>query len=476
MSQILVLLIGMSHLMSTLYYSDDLETLQAMPFTSAQIMASKVLVVYLVQLVFTSFFALPMYINLGVRMGTVLYWIRALLVHLATPAIPIALSLLAVVGIMRLTRGAKNRDMFRVVFGLLFFVFIIGFQYLNTNVTKYGPEAISSLLFERNGLIQIMAGYYVPVKWAANAVTGLTFDQQGLGLLLFVGISYILLSRVIAFSQKWFLGGVDFAVATKKDAPKGAKKGVSGYTVKSRSPYAALLMREHWILTRTPNFFLVALINLFTFPILLVVLSFSGSELSVLMDYIKSGDLINIVVLGAVGFHGVITGLNQIASTSLSREGRLFWFSKILPVSPKDQLRSKLGYSMLFAAIQLVILAAVFTFLVRIGIFHLLILIFMGLLVSWPVTCICLLNDLYFPKLKWTEPQQAMKGNFQTLIAGLISGVYLFAIGFIVKLIYPWGNTALIYAVPFLILLVSGFVLQWLLHDLAGKRYEQIEV
>lgn len=118
--QVFVVFIGLSHLMSSLYYSSDLEQLQSYPLTPWQIMSSKVLVVYAGQLVFALFTAAPFIITLGVNLGDVSYWLIAPVVFLLIPAVPLAVGVLLLVPIMRLTARSRRRDLFRSYSALCF--------------------------------------------------------------------------------------------------------------------------------------------------------------------------------------------------------------------------------------------------------------------------------------------------------------------------------------------------------------------
>jgi len=477
--QMFVFFMGISHLMSTLYYSNDLETLQALPLTPWQIMSSKVLVVHLGELFFAAIIVLPFLITLGLKLQVMEYWIYALIVFLLVPSVPIALSLLFVVLLMRITSRSKKRDFFRVLFGLLLFVFIIGFQYLNVNLSRYGPQYLVSRLLERNGLVQAVAGFYPLLKWAAWALTGGGVMARLSGLLLYAAVSLGSLILITSLSQIWFLGGVGREVRSAKKPLTEGKDGAKARAVlKVHSPAMAVLLRDHRVLVRTPNFFLTSLLNLLVFPLILLFGYISGGKaITSLLPAIGEARIADAIGLSAVGAHGLFVGLNQIASTAVSREGRLFWFSKMIPVSPREQIRGKLWYSMCYAFIQLIIMIVALAFLLRLDPLHLFAILVLGTLLSWPISAICLLNDLYHPKLSWTEPQQAMKGNFQTLVAGLFCALYLAIIGFIIRTLYVFGVGSLwLYGISFVFVVVSGVLLQKQLDKSAQKRYFQIEM
>src|SRR5690606_16787748 len=153
--QLVVVFFGLSHLMSSLYYSSDLEQLQSLPLTPRQIMYGKVGVIYAGQLAIMLFVAGPFLITLGIHLSSALYWPLALVIFLLIPAVPLGIGLLLVVPLMILTAGTRRRDMFRVLFGLLFVAVIFAFQYLNTNMIRYGPDTLMARLMEKDGLVSV---------------------------------------------------------------------------------------------------------------------------------------------------------------------------------------------------------------------------------------------------------------------------------------------------------------------------------
>ncbi len=127
-------------------------------------------------------------------------------------------------------------------------------------------------------------------------------------------------------------------------------------------------------------------------------------------------------------------------------------------------MRAKLIYSLLFSLAQLAILAGAAIWFLKLDFVRSVVLIALGILVSAPVSIICLLNDLRSPKVNWTEPQQAMKGNFQTLVAWLFSLLYLGILVLVTRGFLLLGlSIRLLYAVLGVLMAVSSYgLLTWL--------------
>ncbi|HHY38327.1 MAG TPA: hypothetical protein GX507_05305 [Clostridia bacterium] len=481
-AQFLVLFMTISHLMSTLFYGQDLETLRAMPLRPHQIVLAKIGVVYLFQFLISLIPGAPFIAALGLSSKDVSYWFYAFLMQIFVPGIPVALSLFGVLALMRFTRFSARRDLLRVVLGLLFFFVIIGFQLLYTRagmgLQTEGPQAFLRLLSERQGLIRAMTRYYPPLFWSAMAVAGRGHLERLGYILLFGGVSVLSLLVVARVTESWFFSG-----ERREMKARGAK---AGWAVQrevlgtQHSPEIAIFLRDVRILTRTPNFFMVALMNLTVFPLLLlfgyVASRSTPQEFPFPLEALREGPFADLATLGIVGVHALMVGLNQIPSAAISREGRLFWVSKVIPVDPPKQLRAKLAYSLVYGSIQALIMLVIAFLVLRLPVARLLWVAVLALAVLLPVSVICLLVDLFRPKLDWTEPHQAMKGNFGTFIAGLISSGYVVGLGFLMAYVHSMGlsGTAL-YVFALALLTLSGALLYRLMERWAKVRYEEIE-
>jgi ABC-2 type transport system permease protein len=487
--QFLVFFFGVSSVMSVLYYADDIPTLLAMPLLPRQIMMAKVFVAYVAEFFIALVITGPFLVALGVQIAVPEYWLYMALVAAAIPAIPTALSLLGTVLIMRVTKGSRKRDQFRVVLGLIFFVVIMGLNYLNTSMVARGPEETMRVLMERNGLLKVVAGYYPPLRWAADALTAeAPLDRFG-GMFLFTGISFGVLWRVARLAQRWFLGGYTADVATSRGEVKKRRglfgradgregdRGASRLVFRARRPSVAVALRDHYMLVRTPNFLLTVLVNLVVFPMIITLTAITGQGGIPFLVGGATGFAMDIMTLVIIGVHGFMVSANQVASTCVTREGRVFWASKMIPVSPREQFKGKMGYNLLFALLQLVILLASCAALLKVDALHLALIAVLGALVSLPVTAICMINDLMSPKLGWENPHQAMKGNFGTMFAMVFSAAFLFPVGYAVKVMVSSGLALqVVYGVTGGFLLVAGLILMSVALSLAEKRYVVLEV
>ena len=133
----------------------------------------------------------PFFLSLGIQLKDVFYWVPGVFTLLLIPCIPIAISVLVIAVLMKFTARSPKKDWFRVLSGLVVFAFIMAFNYLNINMTQYGPEQFVQLLMENNGLVAAASKFYPILKWGAWALTGTSLSQKVLGFLPYAGaVSY----------------------------------------------------------------------------------------------------------------------------------------------------------------------------------------------------------------------------------------------------------------------------------------------
>ncbi|WP_156271708.1 hypothetical protein [Neomoorella glycerini] len=80
-------------------------------------------------------------------------------------------------------------------------------------------------------------------------------------------------------------------------------------------------------------------------------------------------------------------------------------------------VRVKLLFSLAFAVLGAVLVSGILYLFLRLPPPYLTITFILGLLSNWPVAALGLIVDLSYPRLDWVDPQQAMKSNFNGLIA-----------------------------------------------------------
>jgi ABC-2 type transport system permease protein len=199
------------------------------------------------------------------------------------------------------------------------------------------------------------------------------------------------------------------------------------------------------------------------------------STTSGLLELIRNPKNSLTVILGAAGVMLFASIINVTASTSLSREGKTFWVSKMIPVPPRRQVYAKFLTAMGVASAGLLLSVAMLLIFLKMDIRQCALSLALAFLGTIPVTAVNMLPDIVKPKLNWTNPYEAVKQNMNVitsmLAACILTGFIVLAAILLAFLKLPeWavyaGLAALMAALSAGALRVLAF---------ASKRYSRLE-
>jgi len=182
------------------------------------------------------------------------------------------------------------------------------------------------------------------------------------------------------------------------------------------------------------------------------------------------------VTLAAAAFMTICGSLNGVSSSTFSREGRQFWISRVIPVSPREQVSAKFLHSYLISVLGVVTASLVSVVILHLKAGILAKAIVLALTLAIPLTALGMIIDLARPLLDWTNPQKAIKQNLNVLLAmaadvGVLTGLF-FGLRSLVR-----GGLGADWILALLFGGLAAFALAtWrLLVWFAGKRYREIE-
>ncbi len=474
---LIVFLFGIAYVMSTFYFSRDLNFLLALPIRPASVMAAKFSVVLISNYITLIPFVLPALYIYGYYNGFAFsYLFLSAIVFFLTPLIPLALASICVMILMRYTNLSRRRDTIRLL-GMIFFLVIIVFLNIFLTQIPEGSEAeyIQNLLSNSEGLVGMMVRIFPPALLATRALV-LSGGQSILNLLYYLGASAAATLLAVWTGGRIFYQGLigGSEVIARKSMTKEAL--VSQFD-RSHSPAMAIAVREIKSLLRTPIYFFNSVAIIILLPVIMVVpLVVSGgfSQIVAALALIESRFLLLLLLAAFIGGTAIFA---PAASSSFSREGRTFWISKVIPVTPLTQIHGKILYSFLISllAIPLVLIAVFWLIPVSIGEF--LLVLGMGFAFSIPAITSNLLVDFLRPFLTWDDPQRAIKQNMNVLVGMVVSGACMYGIYLAARLAMQAGLSNISAAmVVILISLLLGLIPYGIMRSMANLHFSRIEV
>ncbi|MGI6577027.1 MAG: putative ABC transporter permease subunit [Eubacteriales bacterium] len=472
---VVVLIFGVAGVLGVLFQSKDITFLASLPLKQGAVFASKFFLVYLYELAIMICFILPAIFVYGSIAGSgLLFYIKGILATLFLPMLPLIISTLISLLLMRFSGLTKRRDLIAIIGGfVLVIAYMLGQQYLMSRVSQMSQEELMVLLAQANSLVGVIGRAFPPALWAVNAVT-----QTGTDSL--INWALYLLSAGVAFAITYYVGSklyLSGALAQLETAKSGKAVDLNESTLRSGSRLRAMALREFKMIMRSPIYALNSLIGVVLFPIMLFIfpmMSSTDSDVKELVSFISSVPQ-SMLFIVALGIGLLFSTLNTASSTVLSREGEYFWLSKVIPVPYSKQVYGKLIFCWAISAATILLSMIVACILFPEFILKLIPACLCSLIGAVSLTAVSMIIDIARPKLKWSSESEAMKQNINSMLA-MIAAVALGFIYVIVSvLLMKILSDVIAIVLVFVFVTVTAFVSVSLLGKLANYKYQRIE-
>ncbi|NLP46912.1 MAG: hypothetical protein GX347_07740 [Epulopiscium sp.] len=476
----LVLFFGILYLLNLFYFDKDIENLLSLPFTPGQIIGAKFIVALVYEYVSVSFILLPVLGVFGIkaRMG-IWYYLYSILVFMTMPAIPLVMAGIIVMIVMRFTNIGKNKDILKIVGGIIGIIFAIG---LNIGIQRFtgnmmDPSNLQQLIHQGNNSLLGKTMILFPQVKMSNL--GLLYSSSFTGLLWILGflaVAFLAYFIFLLLGEMIYFKGVVGLSESKAKRKIFTSEALQRQSIQ-RSVFYSCFWKEIRILLRTPVYFLNCIVMNILGPFFLLIPFFTAQEEGIFEESVKLAQNPNRMgMLLGIGF-GIIlffAGTTGIASTALSREGQQIFVNKMLPIDYMTQIIAKVASAAFIGFWGVLILAGIGIILFRFSFIFIILFMFLGSIGLLFSAFLGILIDLYHPKLDWDNEQKAVKQNFNVFLHMLMIMVFAGITIFLSIIIRP--------SILYLILgigLVYGcltLLLWFWVKQISRKAFEKIEV
>ena len=305
-------------------------------------------------------------------------------------------------------------------------------------------------------LVANAAVYGEKIKGAAHPlyVFGLTGTGDVTAMLLSAAVILAL------FALTWTLLSRSFLQITTASGASG-KAVYREKAVKRRSIDGALFGKELARFTASPNYMLNCGLGILLLPVAGVALLIKGGELLLLlqMAFGDRGGCVEVLLCTGVC---AIASMNDMATPSVSLEGKSLWLAQSLPVKPWQVLRAKLKVQLALTALPALVPLACMAFILPVT--AALPLVFAEALAYIAFSaCLGLTLGVARANLTWTSELMPIKQSLAVTIA--LFGGWLYAIVF--AGLYLWqgwklGAAAYLAIAAAVTLAVTALLLRWL--------------
>ena len=308
---------------SGLYLAKDNDLLLSMPIPVRAIMVSRLLGVYLMGLMYSVVAIIP---------ATIIYLITApisIKTIIGAVILPITLSLFVlalscIFGylVAKISLKLKNKSFVTVIISLAFFAL---YYFVYFKASSFVGELIKNVDIYGEKIKDHAYVFYI---------IGKSCEGDIVSLLAVISVVLLFLALTLYVISRSFVKIATSSAAVKKIEYK-QKDGVK------RSQFSAVLTKELKRFTASPNYMLNCGLGVVFMPALGVFVLIKGESIRSILETQFSG-FEGLVYAASVALICMIASMNDIATPSISLEGKMLWQIRSLPVPTRLVLKSKL--------------------------------------------------------------------------------------------------------------------------------------
>jgi ABC-2 type transport system permease protein len=410
-SWVLAFFLGIPVVVSVFFFSRDTAMLLPLPLRARSIVLADAFLVYLSSLGLHAVLTVPALVVYAMHAPVGAWYVVAGLLYLVGgPLVPLGLSVLLAFALTSLVNLSRYRIALEVAGFVLVLAGVVGLQLVMQRSMMgqlTGSSAVPAAM--ASSLVSI-PDTFAPLAWAA---AGFVPGSGVVPLAGFVLFSVAVAAGALAMAGRYFL-----RLTVERAATRASRLSAARYQAlrAPRSVIRALLSREIAVLATSSAFLFEGIMEGLVFPMVLGLFSLTlpPAAKALFSGFIASSPWAGLAVFALLA---LMCGINTVSSTSLSREGKAFALSLVLPVSGRTHVRAKLLFHLAIFGTGYVIDLALLVGLLHVPPVSLVYLVPGGvgfLLLTFSAS---IFLDLRRPYLSWTHPQQAMKQNGNAMAA-----------------------------------------------------------
>lgn len=464
---------GLMYTFGALFSSKDLDMLLAMPVKPEHIVASKLLYCIIIEYLFAIPVMFPfVFFYASMFSSGVLFILYALVMTLFMPMIPIALTAVLEMLLIRLFGMRVSAEKVQTVFMFVGLAFGLGVSFLSQSAGRYNGTELADMLADKAAMFsQISAGYF-PSKFFASALSQSAGLSGFLYFLAFIAVSAAIFALALVIADKFYIGAVTSGNLTQAaKVTKGSFSGSDTTAMKPQSKAIAIFKYDMRIMLRTGIFMFNTIFIIPMLPIIFAVsMMMQGEGMTQALRAVVGsvGDISGVFYLMIILF---MCGITATTSTTFSREGRGFWIQQVIPVSPKDQLLGRCLASVLINAALFVFCVVPVAIIVKWSVVYSAALIITGTILTLIPSLMGAIIDIIRPKLDWDDPAKAVKQNLNSMINFFITIIVAGLFAALSFVLYSAAlSTAVIMAALIVITLAVSFLLTRIFYKQAQKH------
>lgn len=408
--------------LNLLFFSKDIENLLPLPINPIKIIMAKFNCLIVTQYFIVLAILVPVLVVYGVLSNCkIIFYLMSFLVSLLIPVVPVLLSSLLIIMVMKFTKIIKNKEAVQYISVFCTIILIILIQIFSSSMgnQEVSDAQLAEMLISQSDIINSSSNVFFTLKPALNAILNYN-NIEGLKALAILSVETFLIHFIICnIVSKAYIKTVT------KISSLGSKKGKKIDTTKDfekNKLWNSYLKKEFKILVRNPIFFMQCVLPsiifpfIFSLPIFIAVKESDPDIMKIYTEFLL-GDINNSIGIAVILVIILMLYMfNFIALTAISRDGKDSTFMKQIPIPLYKQIFYKILPGILLNIFPILYVMIVAKLVVKDLNFDMIIFSsIIAMLCNVLNNYLMILIDLKNPKLNWTTEYAVVKQNFNMI-------------------------------------------------------------
>lgn len=438
----------------TLFGFKDYDITMSLPVKTDTVVASRLMLLYAINLIFVLIVMLPADIVYGILANaSPAFYILSLLSLFFIPLVPMVVA--AVIGTVIAAAAArfKHSNLVNIVILFATLIGIMAFSFKIQDSQEMLGEMSTVLTKQVDGLYPLAGMYKAAVC-----------EYDLLSFLIFIMVS------VLAFALFSKLVGILFKSLNSYMSASRAKSNYRLGQLEQTSPFKALFRKELKRYFNSPLYVMNTAVGIVMMTIGAIATIFLKPEtIARLLEIPQAGSYIGTYAPIAIA---MCVALTDITASSVSLEGKNLWILKSSPVSMKTIFNSKIAVNLLMTLPAIFLDGIIITLGLKLELTELVILWVMPGVYAFFISISGLLINLKLPNLNWTTEITVIKQSAAVLVVMLVG---LIAAAIPVLLIIALSlNAVVVNAITSAVLAVVSFLLYHYLNTRGAKLFSSL--
>ncbi len=451
---IITILTTINKVKGTLFGFKDYDLVMSLPVETSKIVASRLLLLYLLNILFTLIVMIPNAIAYGILVNpSPVFYIICLAVMLFIPLVPMIVGTIIGTFIAVIASRFRHSNLVNLIIAIGFFVAYMLFIFSADSAEKMG-EITAAITNQVDSMYPLSRMFRMAVC-----------KYDIVSIVLFIGIS------LLAFVLYSLIVGAKFKNLNTMILANFTKGNYKVGSLKQSSPFKALFIKE------VRRYFSSTAYVLNTgFGIVIMTL---GSVASLFLSEETLAQIFKVPALGtrfgqifAIMF-GFCVSMTNVTACSISLEGRSLWILKESPITEKTIFNSKIALNLVLTIPATIINAFIVFIGLKLSVLDLFMIILLPTAFAFYASIFGLIVNLKMPNLNWTSEITVIKQSGATMISVLLN-MFISFLPFILMLALPEVSLAIINGGMALVLLILSGIMYRYLNTKGAKIFAQL--